>query len=84
MAVAVSGLQQAAVSATPAAQSTCKQSSEPLAKQSGLATKGVSESVADRSPDHPGAKYQQIEDSEEELIAGATEGAQQQQLQQQG
>ena len=45
MAVAVTGLQQAAVSATPAAQSPCKQSSEPLANQSGLATPRVSPKV---------------------------------------
>ena len=36
------------------------------------------------SPDSPGAEYQQIEDSEEELIADAAEDVQQQQLQQQG
>ena len=47
-------------------------------------TKSVSKRVADRSPDYPGAKYQQIEDSEDELIAGAAEGVQQQQPSQQG
>ena len=36
--------------------------------------------MADQSPDHTGAKFQQIEDSEDELIAGAAEDAQQQQL----
>ena len=34
----------------------------------------------DRSADHPGAKYQQIEDSEDDLIAGAMEGVQQHQV----
>ena len=84
MAVPVTGLQQAAASATPAVQIPCKQSPESLAKKSGLATpRGSSRRAADRCPDHPRAKYQQIEDSEDELIAGATKGVQQQQLQQQ-
>ena len=43
-----------------------------------------SKRVADQSPDHLGAEFQQIEDSENELIAGAAEAVQQQQLQQQG
>ena len=61
MAVAVTGLQQAAASATPAVQIPCKHSPESLANQPGLATPRVSSRrVADRSPDHPGAKYQQI------------------------
>ena len=38
-----------------------------------------SKRVADQSPDHPGAKFQQIEDSEDESIAGAAEGVQLQQ-----
>ena len=41
--------------------------------------------VAEQSPDHFGAKFlaQQIEDSEDELIAGTEEGVRQQQQQQQ-
>ena len=72
-------------STTPVVQSPRKQRPEQLANQSWLATPTVSpKRVADRSPDHPGAKYQLIEDSEDELIAGAAEGVQEQQLQQQG
>ena len=72
MAAAVTGLQQAAASATLVMQSTCKLSPEPLAIQLGLVPPRVS------------AKFlaQQIEDSEDELIAGTGEGVQQQQQQQ--
>ena len=85
MAAAVTGSQQAAVSTTPVVQSPCKQSPEPLANQSARVTPRVSPKwVADWSPDHPGAKQQQIEDREDDLIAGAEEGVQQQQPSQQG
>ena len=74
MAAAVTGLQQAAVSATPVMQSTCEQSPEPLAIQSGLITPRVSSKrVADHSPDHPGFEVPGP------ATAGTEEGVQQQQ-----
>ena len=89
MAAAVTGLQQASAStalATPVMQNTCKLSPGPLAIQSGLITpRASSKREAEQSPDHPGAEFlaQEIEDSEDELIAGAGKDARQQQQQQQ-
>ena len=83
MAAAVAGLQQAAVPATPVARSQCKQSPGPMSNQLELATpRGTSKRAAKQSPEHPVAKCQQIEDSEDELIAGGEDVAQQQQMQQ--
>ena len=83
MAAAVAGLQQAAVPATPVARSQCKQSPGPMSNQLELVTpRGTSKRAAEQSPKHPVAKCQQIEDSEDELIAGQKDVAQQQQMQQ--
>ena len=84
MAGAVAGLQQAAVPATRVARSQCKESPGPLSNQLVLVTpRGTSKRAAEQSPEHLVAKCQQIEDSEDELIAGGEDVAQQQQMQQQ-
>ena len=83
MAAAVAGLQQAAVPATPVERSQCKQSPGPMSHQLEPVTpRGTSKRAAQRSPEHPFAKCQQIEDSEDELIAGGEDVVQQQQMQQ--
>ena len=81
MAAGVAGLQQAAVPVTPVARGQCKQSPGPMSNQLELVTpRGTSERAAEQSPEHPVAKCQQIEDSEDELIAGGEDVAQQQQI----
>ena len=83
MAAAVERLQQAAVPVTPVARSQCKQSPGPMSKQLKMVTpRGTSKRAAEQSPEHPVAKCQQIEDSEDELTAVAQQ-QQMQQLQQQ-
>ena len=82
MAAAVAGLQQVAVPATPVARSQCKHSPGPMSNQLEPVTpRGTSKRAAEQSPEHPIAKCQQIEDSEDELIAGGEDVAQQQQMQ---
>ena len=83
MAAAVAGLQQAAVPVTPVARGQCKQSPGPMSDELELVTpRGTPKRAAEQSPEHPVAKWQQIEDSEDELIAGGEDVAQQQQMQQ--
>ena len=83
MAAAVAGLQQAAVPATPLARSQCKQSPGRMSNQLELVTpRGTSKRAAEQSPEHSFTKCQQIEDSEDELIAGGEDVAQRQQMQQ--
>ena len=80
---AVAGLQQAAVPATPVARSQCKQSPGPMSNQLEPVTpRETSKRAAEQSLEHPVAKCQQIEDSEDELIAGGEDVAQQLQMQQ--
>ena len=80
---AVAGLQQAAVPATPVARSQRKQSPGPMSNQLEPVTpRGTSKRAAEQRAEHPVAKCQQIEDSEDELIAGGEDVAQQQQMQQ--
>ena len=83
MAAVVAVLQQAAVQVTPVARSQCKQSPGPMTSELEMATpRGPSKRAAEQSPEHPVAKCQHIEDSEDELIVGEEDVAQQEQMQQ--
>ena len=76
MAAAVAGLQQAAVPATLVARSNA---SRVLSNQLEPVTpRETSKWAAEQSPEHPISKCQQIEDSEDELIIGGEDVAQQQ------